>query len=49
MQKAIVAIEDARFYEHGAVDLKGILRALNQNAQSGRRLRRAPRRSPSST
>ncbi|MBM7168445.1 transglycosylase domain-containing protein [Streptomyces sp. G44] len=35
MQKAIVAIEDARFYEHGAVDLKGILRALNQNAQSG--------------
>uniref|UniRef100_UPI0006E2A34F transglycosylase domain-containing protein n=1 Tax=Streptomyces kanamyceticus TaxID=1967 RepID=UPI0006E2A34F len=35
MQKAIVAIEDARFYEHGAVDLKGILRAVNQNAQSG--------------
>ncbi|MBA2945095.1 transglycosylase domain-containing protein [Streptomyces himalayensis] len=35
MQKAIVAIEDARFYEHGAVDLKGILRALNENAQSG--------------
>ncbi|MEV8018847.1 transglycosylase domain-containing protein [Streptomyces sp. NPDC086554] len=35
MQKAIVAIEDARFYEHGAVDAKGILRALNQNAQSG--------------
>ncbi|MFF2326707.1 MULTISPECIES: transglycosylase domain-containing protein [unclassified Streptomyces] len=35
MQKAIVAIEDARFYEHGAVDLKGILRALNRNVQSG--------------
>jgi membrane peptidoglycan carboxypeptidase len=35
MQKAIVAIEDARFYQHGAVDLKGILRALNKNAQSG--------------
>ncbi|MFI2431117.1 transglycosylase domain-containing protein [Streptomyces sp. NPDC018693] len=35
MQKAIVAIEDSRFYEHGAVDLKGILRALNRNAQSG--------------
>ncbi|MEU5578716.1 transglycosylase domain-containing protein [Streptomyces huasconensis] len=35
MQKAIVAIEDSRFYEHGAIDLKGILRALNQNAQSG--------------
>ncbi|MGW6021044.1 transglycosylase domain-containing protein [Streptomyces sp. NPDC055099] len=35
MQKAIVAIEDSRFYEHGAIDAKGILRALNQNAQSG--------------
>ncbi|GAA3778364.1 transglycosylase domain-containing protein [Streptomyces phyllanthi] len=35
MQKAIVAIEDSRFYEHGAVDLKGILRALNKNARSG--------------
>ncbi|MGW0821860.1 transglycosylase domain-containing protein [Streptomyces sp. NPDC002845] len=35
MQKAIVAIEDARFYEHGAIDLKGVLRALNRNAQSG--------------
>ncbi|NGO77536.1 penicillin-binding protein [Streptomyces sp. YC504] len=35
MQKAIVAIEDSRFYEHGAVDLKGILRAVNENARSG--------------
>ncbi|MET7697037.1 transglycosylase domain-containing protein [Streptomyces sp. NPDC005485] len=35
MQKAIVAIEDSRYYEHGAVDLKGILRAVNQNAQNG--------------
>jgi membrane peptidoglycan carboxypeptidase len=35
MQKAIVAIEDNRFYEHGAVDLKGILRALNRNVQAG--------------
>ncbi|EFL33761.1 penicillin-binding protein [Streptomyces viridochromogenes DSM 40736] len=35
MQKAIVAIEDARFYQHGAVDLKGVLRALNKNAQTG--------------
>ncbi|MEV6053303.1 transglycosylase domain-containing protein [Streptomyces sp. NPDC052107] len=35
MQKAIVAIEDARFYEHGAIDLKGVLRALNKNAQEG--------------
>ncbi|MFG2607609.1 transglycosylase domain-containing protein [Streptomyces sp. NPDC048514] len=35
MQKAIVAIEDSRFYQHGAVDLKGVLRALNKNAQEG--------------
>ncbi|MEU6221156.1 transglycosylase domain-containing protein [Streptomyces sp. NPDC047022] len=35
MQKAIVAIEDSRYYEHGAIDLKGVLRALNQNAQNG--------------
>ncbi|MGW0602727.1 transglycosylase domain-containing protein [Streptomyces sp. NPDC002640] len=35
VQKAIVAIEDARFYEHGAIDLKGVLRALNSNARSG--------------
>lgn len=35
MQKAIVAIEDSRFYEHGAIDLKGVLRAANRNAQSG--------------
>ncbi|KDQ68088.1 transglycosylase domain-containing protein [Streptomyces halstedii] len=35
MQDAIVAIEDSRFYEHGAVDLKGMLRALNSNVQSG--------------
>lgn len=35
MQQAIIAIEDARFYEHGAIDLKGVLRALNKNAQSG--------------
>lgn len=35
MQQAIVAIEDARFYEHGAIDVKGILRAVNKNAQDG--------------
>lgn len=35
VQKALVAIEDSRFYEHGAVDLKGVLRALNKNARSG--------------
>ncbi|GGU27869.1 transglycosylase domain-containing protein [Streptomyces daghestanicus] len=35
LQKAIVAIEDSRFYQHGAVDLKGVLRAVNKNARSG--------------
>ncbi|MFI9239259.1 transglycosylase domain-containing protein [Streptomyces sp. NPDC053079] len=35
LRKAIVDIEDSRFYEHGAIDLKGVLRAVNKNAQSG--------------
>jgi membrane peptidoglycan carboxypeptidase len=32
MVKAIVAIEDYRFYEHGAIDLKGTIRAFLTNA-----------------
>ena len=35
MQEAIVSIEDNRFYEHGALDLKGTLRALVNNASDG--------------
>ncbi|MFB7614604.1 transglycosylase domain-containing protein [Kitasatospora sp. NPDC056181] len=35
MRQAQVDIEDARFYEHGAVDLKGVLRAVGKNAESG--------------
>ena len=35
MQQAIVDIEDHRFYEHGAIDLQGTLRALLKNAGSG--------------
>ena len=38
MQKAIVAIEDSRFYQHGAVDLKGVLRARQQERAVRRRL-----------
>ena len=34
MRKAIVAIEDYRFYEHGALDLKGTLRAFVTNQAS---------------
>ncbi len=33
MRNAIVAIEDARFYEHGALDFKGTIRALVNNLQ----------------
>ena len=36
MVKALIAIEDYRFYQHGALDLKGTLRALVTNqANSG--------------
>ncbi|MBM7784688.1 transglycosylase domain-containing protein [Tenggerimyces flavus] len=33
MQQAIVAVEDARFYEHGPLDLRGTMRALIRNQQ----------------
>ena len=33
MRNAIVAIEDARYYQHGALDFKGTLRALVNNLQ----------------
>jgi len=37
MTEAIVAIEDFRFYQHGALDIKGTLRALITNqAQNGK-------------
>ncbi len=35
MRKAIIAIEDYRFYEHGPIDLQGTSRALVRNLQSG--------------
>jgi membrane peptidoglycan carboxypeptidase len=35
MQQAIVAAEDSRFYSHGGVDLRGVLRALVTDAHSG--------------
>ena len=35
MREAVVAAEDTRFYEHGGVDLKGILRAAVANGTSG--------------
>ncbi|MGC4941777.1 transglycosylase domain-containing protein [Kribbella sp. DT2] len=35
MRQAIVAIEDSRFYSHGALDAKGTLRALVRNQTGG--------------
>ncbi|WP_184841078.1 transglycosylase domain-containing protein [Allocatelliglobosispora scoriae] len=35
MQKAIVAAEDHKFYEHNGVDMKGIARAFVANKQAG--------------
>ncbi len=46
MKKAVLAIEDDRFYEHGGVDYFGILRAAVHNAHRAARARaRRPSRS----
>ena len=37
MQQALIAIEDARFYQHSGVDYMGIVRALFRNLKSGRK------------
>ena len=34
MQQAIVAIEDSRFYEHGGIDPRGLVRALVSNSST---------------
>ena len=36
LQNALVAIEDARFYEHSGIDLRGIARALVKDVIKGR-------------
>jgi len=36
LQKAVVAIEDARFYEHPGVDIRGIARALVKDVAKGK-------------
>lgn len=36
MVKALVAIEDRRYYEHGAIDWRGIARAMVSNVMKGR-------------
>ncbi len=35
MQQAIVAVEDARFYEHHGVDARGVIRAYVANREAG--------------
>ncbi|BDU78092.1 transglycosylase domain-containing protein [Mesoterricola sediminis] len=36
LRQALLAVEDARFYEHGGIDLKGIARALVRDVTHGR-------------
>jgi membrane peptidoglycan carboxypeptidase len=36
MQQAVVAAEDTRYFQHGGVDLKGLVRAFVTDTQSGR-------------
>jgi len=35
MKTAIISIEDDRFYQHGAIDLEGTIRAFAKNLQTG--------------
>ncbi|MCE5282660.1 MAG: PBP1A family penicillin-binding protein [Deltaproteobacteria bacterium] len=36
LQKALIAVEDARFYEHGGIDIRGITRALVRDVVKGK-------------
>lgn len=36
LQKAVIAVEDARFYEHSGIDIRGIARALVKDVVKGR-------------
>lgn len=36
LQKAVVAVEDARFYEHNGIDVRGIARALMKDVVKGK-------------
>lgn len=35
VQRAVMAIEDSRFFEHGGIDIRGTLRAATQNLKGG--------------
>ena len=36
LQQALLAVEDARFYEHGGIDLRGIARAMMKDVMKGK-------------
>ena len=36
LQKAVIALEDERFYEHNGIDIRGIFRAIAANLKSGK-------------
>ena len=36
LPRAVIAIEDSRYYQHGGFDLRGIARALTHNIEKGR-------------
>ena len=36
LRQAIVAVEDERFFQHGGIDLNGVLRAVVENMRAGR-------------
>lgn len=36
IKRSVLSVEDAQFYEHGGINLRGLVRALVENAQSGR-------------
>ncbi len=36
LQKAVVAVEDSRFYEHGGIDVRGIARAVVKDVVKGK-------------
>ena len=36
LKQYLIAIEDRRFYHHGALDIKGIIRALYENFKAGK-------------
>lgn len=36
IKQTVMAVEDAQFYEHGGINLRGLVRALVENVQSGK-------------